>query len=337
MNFANFQIWRNQCLHANPDLLDGGETNLYRTLDALHPRLDESDHSVYRCDLARAWLGRYGFPTSESRRALISRGVRHALTLIFQELARTGAGLWIPADVYPAYLELAQAAGIVPRCFTTLPETKLPSLPFNGGTEYLLLANPWKPLGRYLTAQECDELVAWLEKAPRRYLLLDCVYDFGAPFHATTQRLQSTGRAMLLHSATKGWLWPKTFGVVLLGESHPQLEAAFRNDSPSPEQLRLGERFLSTESDCPNKVVSALQHRGNKMLDILPASVRSLLLIEPGKLAPGSYFFPVKASADELLSQNRILAIPARVFGADWQGCILSSLSPGFAPINILA
>jgi aspartate/methionine/tyrosine aminotransferase len=336
VNFAAFQLWREECLRANPDLLDCAETNLYRSLASLQPKPDASDadRSVHRCDLARAWLVRYGFSPKDSRRALVSRGVRHALALIFQELARSDATIWIPGDVYPVYLELARAAGIEPRLFTTLPEPKIPVTQPNGSPEYLLITNPWKPLGRYLTDKERDALTGWLAASPNRHLLMDCVYDLSTPFHVTTQKLYETGRAILLHSATKGWLWPKTFGVALLGEGHSQFESAFRNDSPAPDQLRLAQQFLSTDANCPSQVIAALQTRAQKMFAMLPDSVRKSLLLDSTYCSPGCYFFPVGIRAEELLRLHRLLAIPSSAFGADWDGSILTSLAVVFAPIK---
>lgn len=336
MNFAAFQLWREQTLRMNPDLLDCAETNLYRSLAPLQPKPDasEADHSVHRCDLARAWLARYGFSANDSRRALVSRGVRHALALIFQELARSNATIWIPGDVYPVYLELARAAGVEPRLFTTLPEPKIPANQPNGSPEYLLITNPWKPLGRYLTNKECDALTDWLVASPHRYLLVDCVYDLGAPFHVTTQKLHGTGRAILLHSVTKGWLWPKTFGVALIGEEHSQFESAFRNDSPTPDQLRLAHQFLSTNTNCPGQVIAALQSRAQKMFAKLPDSVRKSLLLDPARLPPSCYFVPVGIRAEELLRLHRLLAVPSSAFGADWDGSILTSLAVEFAPMK---
>lgn len=334
MNFAAFQLWREECLRANPALLDCAETNLYRTLASLQPKLDALDagRPVHRCDLARAWLARYGFSTNDSRRALVCRGVRHALSLIFRELARSGATLWIPGDVYPVYRELAQAAGIEPQLFTTLPEPQIPAVRPAGGAEYLLITNPWKPLGRYLTGEECDALVNWLAASPQRHLLVDCVYDLSAPFHSTTQKLEQTGRAILLHSVTKGWLWPKTFGVALTSAAHAQFAPVFRNDSPAPEQLRLAQQCLSTDANCPDRVVAALQDRAQIFLAALPDSVSALLLPDPPVRTSGCYFFPVGIRAEELLRRHQLLAIPASAFGSDWDGSILTSLGAVFAP-----
>jgi aspartate/methionine/tyrosine aminotransferase len=286
---------------------------------------------VHRCDLARAWLTRYGFTADYSRRALVCRGIRHALALIFHELARGDAKLWIPGDVYPVYLELARAAGLEPRLFATLPAPGIPSTQPHGTAEYLLIANPWKPLGRFLTDEEYTAVTDWLNASPHRHLLVDCVYDLGTPFHATTQKLQATGRVTLLHSVTKGWLWPMTFGVALMGEGHSQFESAFRDDPPARGQLRLAQRFLSTDANRPRQVVMALRNRAEKLFAALPAPVRNSLVVDPAGIALSCYFFPVGILAEELLRTYRLLAIPASAFGADWEGSVLTSLAGVFA------
>lgn len=333
MNFAAFQLWREECLREQPDLLDCAETNLYQALSFLQPKADlpPTDQRVYRCDLARAWLARYGYPAIDSRRALVCGGVRHALGLIFRELARAKAVLWAPADVYPVYLELAQAAGIETNLYPTLPEPRLPAGAAGGARgEYLLIANPWKPLGRYLTNGECEAITSWLDASPKRQVLIDCVYDLGAPFHETTQALQRTGRAVLLHSVTKGWLRPRTFGVALIGEAHALFEAAFRADSPTQEQLRRAQYFLTDAVDCPEWVAAELKQRAGRFLFVLPRAARQSLLLKADEVAPGCYFFPVALPAEELLKQRRLLAIPASAFGAEWPGSILTSLAPAF-------
>ncbi|WP_035058549.1 hypothetical protein [Andreprevotia chitinilytica] len=334
MNFAAFRLWREACLHTIPGVVDCAETNLYGTLASLQPRLapSETHERVYRCDLARAWLQRYGFDIQHSRRALVCRGVRHALQLIFRRLAVDGASLWLPADVYPVYWALASAAGIQAQAFLTLPTPSIPAAKGIHGPEYLLIANPLKPLGRFLHNEECSALMAWLDASPSRRLLIDCVYDLDTPFHPTTMKLLQTGRAILLHSATKGWLSPETFGVALVGEDCAGFGADFREDPPSATQLWFAQQFLSAEAGCPAQVVDALHARACRLTERLPEAIRDSRLIEFADCAPGCYFFPVPFSAEQLLNEHRLLAIPASAFGSqDWNGSILTSLSSAFA------
>ncbi|MFE1321034.1 aminotransferase class I/II-fold pyridoxal phosphate-dependent enzyme [Kitasatospora phosalacinea] len=335
MRFDAFQAHRQQLLAADPSLLDAAETNVYRALAPLRPGPPDGDgtRTVYRCDLARTWLRRYGLPEEWSRRAMVGGGVRHGLDLLFRHLGTVGARLWLPADVYPVYFDLARAAGLAPGSYPTLPAPALPQAPpEDGRPEYLLLANPSKPLGRHLTDAECAALAAWLERSPHRRLLIDAVYDLGTPFAPGTRRLLDTGRAVLLHSVTKGWLHPRTFGIVLLGPDDTAVAAAFRGDPPGQDRLRLAESLLAEHADTPRRVEAALAARAERLLAALPADVRAAVPAA-ARTSPGNYFFPVDTPAGTLLAEHGLLALPATVFGdTAWRGSVLTSLAAPFAP-----
>lgn len=334
MNFSDFQSWRDQALRTDPDLLDCGETNLYRAMAAWRPQPDVAgdDRPVHRCDLARLWLARYGYASTLSRRALVCGGVRHALSLIFQVIAsEDGAMLWLPQDVYPAYGELARSANLVPRTYITLPMPTLPATRPNDGSEYLLIANPWKPLGRYVSEEEYSHLLRWLEASSSRYLLIDSVYDFAVPFHEITQRLYAAGRVVLVHSVTKGWLWPKTFGIALMGECCAMFEGVFREHPPGADSLRLADALLSNASMLPDQVARELDRRSAKWMETIPDEIRAGLL-NASCATPGCYLFPIDIPVTVLMQRYKLLGIPASAFGAvAWDGTILTSLSAAFA------
>lgn len=335
MRFEEFQEFRRQQLDASPSLVDAAETNVYRALATMRPQPPADTSTVHRCDLARAWLRRFELPEEWSRRAMVSRGVRHGLSVVFRQLHAVQARLWLPADVYPVYFELARAAGLTPASYPTLPEPALPRSPADGRPEYLLLANPSKPLGRYLSDTECAAVISWLRQSPHRRLLIDSVYDLGAPFAAGTRRLLDTGRAVLLHSVTKGWLWPRTFGVVLLGSAHAEQAEwaeALRADPPTPAQLRLADRLLTEHSDLPGQVVDELAARAQRLFERLPDDV--LEAIPPAsRTSPGNYFFPVGIPAQTLRREHGVLAVPVGVFGQNsWSGSVLTSLADTFGP-----
>ncbi|MER7770229.1 aminotransferase class I/II-fold pyridoxal phosphate-dependent enzyme [Kitasatospora sp. NPDC096140] len=332
MRFDEFQDFRQRQLDASPSLLDAAETNLYRALAPMRPEPPDDARTVHRCDLARAWLRRYELPEEWSGRAMVCRGVRHGLDVVFRRLRAVRARVWLPADVYPVYFELARAAGLAPASYPTLPAPVLPGAPADDRPEYLLLANPSKPLGRYLSDAECAEVIAWLRESPHRRLLIDGVYDLGAPFAAGTRRLLDTGRAVLLHSVTKGWLWPRTFGVVLLGPEQAELADSFRADPPTPEQLRLADRLLTVHGDVPGHVAAELAVRAERLFDRLPADV--LGAVAPGsRTCPGNYFFPVDIPAETLRRAYGVLALPGGVFGETaWSGSVLTSLADAFGP-----
>ncbi|MFI9329333.1 aminotransferase class I/II-fold pyridoxal phosphate-dependent enzyme [Kitasatospora sp. NPDC052868] len=335
MRFDEFQDFRQRQLGGSPSLLDAAETNVYRALAPLRPQPPTGTDTVHRCDLARAWLRRFELPQEWSGRTMVCRGVRHGLGVVFHRLRAEQARLWLPGDVYPVYFELARAAGLAPASYPTLPEPALPGSPADDRPEYLLLANPSKPLGRYLSDAECAAVVSWLRESPRRRLLIDCVYDLGAPFAAGTRRLLDTGRAVLLHSVTKGWLWPRTFGVVLLGPAQTELAEAFRADPPTPAQLRLADRLLTEHSDVPRQVVDELAARAERLFERLPDDVLGAIPVA-SRTCPGNYFFPVGIPAETLRREYGVLAVPAGVFGeGDWSGSILTSLADAFGPTPV--
>ncbi|MEZ0091015.1 hypothetical protein [Streptacidiphilus sp. EB129] len=170
-----------------------------------------------------------------------------------------------------------------------------------------------------------------------RHLLIDSVYDLGAPFAAGTRRWLDTGRAVLLHSVTKGWLWPRTFGVVLLGAAQAELAEAFRADPPAPAQLRLADRLLTEHSDVPRQVVDELAARAERLFERLPDEVLGAIPMA-SRTCPGNYFFPVEIPAETLQRECGLLALPVSVFGESrWSGSILTSLADAFGPMSAVA
>ncbi|UUU20480.1 aminotransferase class I/II-fold pyridoxal phosphate-dependent enzyme [Streptomyces sp. DSM 40750] len=337
MRFEEFHEYRQRQLSASSSLLDAAETNVYRALAPVRPEPPTDMATVHRCDLARAWLHRFELPEEWSGHAMVCRGVRHGLGVVFHRLRAVDARLWLPSDVYPVYFELARAAGVEPLSYPTLPAPALPRSPADHRPEYLLLANPSKPLGRYLSDAECTAVISWLRESPRRRLLIDSVYDLGAPFAAGTRRLLDTGCAVLLHSVTKGWLWPRTFGVVLLGPAHAEWAEAFRADPPTPAQLRLADRLLTEHSDVPRQVVDELAARAERLFERLPDDVLGAIPTA-SRTCPGNYFFPVEIPAETLHRECGVLAMPVGVFGeSGWSGSILTSLADAFGPTPTVA
>ncbi|MEU3464284.1 aminotransferase class I/II-fold pyridoxal phosphate-dependent enzyme [Streptomyces sp. NPDC006733] len=337
MRFDAFQEFRQQQLSASASLLDAAETNVYRALAPLRPSPPTDVGPVYRCDLARAWLRRFELPEEWSGHALVGRGVRHGLSVVFRWLHTQQAKLWLPSDVYPVYFELAGAAGLAPASYPTLPAPALPQSPADHRPEYLLLANPSKPLGRYLSDAECAALTAWLRVSPHRRLLIDSVYDLGAPFAPGTRRLLDTGAAILLHSVTKGWLWPRTFGVVLLDPGHTDLADAFRADPPTPDQLRLADHLLTEHSDLPRQVADDLAARAERLFERLPDDVLGAIPTA-SRTCRGNYFFPVDIPAQTLQHEYGVLALPVSAFGdSSWSGSVLTSLTDALGPTTAVA
>ncbi len=324
MNFAEFQIHRERLLRERRGLLDCSVTNLYATLARFIPPVSEIPAArVHRCHLASEWVERFGFVADASRRALISCGVRDSLGLLFRHYAGRGAHVWLPSDNYPVYADLATETGVTFSEFPTLPSPAWPSAEVAAQDELLLITNPMKPLGRWLSPGDVAALTAWLSAKPSRRLLLDAVYTFAMRFHPTTLQLLATGQAILLHSLTKGWLQPRLFGIALVPElDTPALTPVFRGAPPPQDHLARARELMSRHQEVPGAIVRELELGCARLLAALPSD---LPLAAHGN-APG-YFQIVAQPWQELLEQTNILGLPASVFGSCEEITVLSSLA----------
>jgi aspartate/methionine/tyrosine aminotransferase len=325
MTFAQFQQTRELVLRERPKLRDCSATNLYAALARHIPTAAPAPAvQVHRCHLATEWLNYFGFPVGASRRALISSGVRDSLALLFRHYAGTGVRLWLPSDNYPVYGELGRAADMVMHEFPTLPAPRWPASAPEAAPEILLVTNPLKPLGRWLTGDDVSALTAWLAADARRRLLLDTVYTFGDHFHPTTLQLLATGQTILLHSLTKGWLHPRLFGVALVPESDvDDLAPIFRAHPPSQSNLARARELMATYDGMPSIIARELEIARSGLAQVIPTEVKPSADGNP----PG-YFFLVAGHWNEILEKEHILGLPATVFGsARMDITILSSLS----------
>lgn len=325
MNFTDFQDVRDRVLRERSHVLDCAATNLYAALPHLIPPPTPTPACIlHRCDLALEWAQRFGLPLERARHAFVSGGVRDSLSHIFRHHAAENARLWIPADNYPIYREIARAAGLVPLSFPTLPEPNWPDVDPDDSTEILVVTNPLKPRGRWLTASDVTALTAWLAAHPRRRLILDTVYTFDTRFHTTTLQLLATGQTFLLHSLTKGWLHPRLFGIALVPADDARAFAPLFRAHP-PVQLNLGRAraFLLDYAETPTTVAHELAVAREQLIATLPAGLPTPMASD----ATG-YLLPIACHWLDLLNDFGILAIPATVFGSAREDiAILSSLS----------
>lgn len=324
MNFADFQTRRQALLSTRPDLLDCAETNLYRALAHLIPAAPPpAAGTVHRCHLASQWTELFGLPAEGAKRALISNGVRDSLARLFRHYAAQGARLWLPADNYPVYHELAAAAGLAPRSFPTLPGIEWPTDAPDDKDEVLLITHPLKPRNRPLDDQDLQALLGWLGQNPRRRLLLDAVYTLGVRLDEVTLQLLATGQTLLLHSLTKGWLHPRLFGIALVPEADAaDLTPVFRDSPPSQPNLARARHLMTEHAAMPGQVAQALEGAKQRLLGHLPG-------LEPSRLATSGvgYFFPVLRPWEQLLEEG-VLGLPASTFGSNREDItLLSSLS----------
>lgn len=312
MTYEEFKTLRAKTRREHPTIIDCSEMNLYGALAHLAPVVPAAPNAtVHRCDLALEWTQLFGLPASWAPRAFVSSGVRDSLARLFGAYARLGKNAWIPADCYPVFQRLAEAHGLRFRAYPTLPRSIWPS----EDADVLLVTNPLKPAGRWLTAEDVGVLMRWLTASPSRRLLVDAVYTFGTRFHETTMELVQGGQTILLHSLTKGWLRPRMFGVALVPSRDVELLAPlFRRDSPSQLNLAEAAFLMNVCRGLPEKVAEAIEvaNRGLRAKIELGSSV--------------GYFHPIVQPWTRLVADG-ILGIPATVFGSACREItILSSL-----------
>jgi aspartate/methionine/tyrosine aminotransferase len=326
LDFAAFQQLRTELLAANPSIVDCSETNLWRPLASLVPKVPQEVHEkVHRCHLAQQWLAQWGLPAAWAPCALVSTGVRHSLSLIFAQMAAHNIPLMLPSDVYPVYAELARAANLPFQTFTTLNGNRPLQLPDEIG--WLVLPMPLKPNGRVLSAAEGHALQQWLRADDRRRIIFDAVYTFDKRFDSVIADATDTDQAIVLHSLSKGWLHPKVFGIALVPESERELfTETFRANSPTQLQLAQARYLQKHHPRLPLTIFTELQQRQQRLLQQLPAALQPRLQLPAGSWHAG-YLISIEQSASQLLAEHRILAIPATVFGSVRTDCsILSAL-----------
>jgi hypothetical protein len=162
--FEDFVALQQRVRRDDPTVLQLGETRIARALGALRPNISVPAKlpKLHRCHLATAWCARRGMPAEWAARALVCEGVRHALALIFGELARRGESIAVPSDVYPVYGQLAESAHLA-----VVPIETFPELTFETPARHLLLPCPLKLHGRAWSDGEVERALAWLAARDR--------------------------------------------------------------------------------------------------------------------------------------------------------------------------
>jgi hypothetical protein len=287
--------------------------NPVKALAAMRPVLPPRLRRTSTRELETSWRQRWGL-TAAGGRVALSSGVRPLLARLFAGFARQGRRLHAPEDVYPVYLDLAAKAGVELSTFPTVPSPVLPALGLEPGSEALLVPEPLVPLGRQLSDAEADHIRAWLDEDDRRLVVLDCVYTFGGRFTKTAEELLSGGRAVLLHSLAKSFLFPDTAGFAV-----------------GPESV-LGTLGHEISDDARDTAVHLLEEAPSLSEQLAGEFSRrwTRLTQATGIPSPATGYFSVSPVPFDALLACGQLAIPGTVFGAsrrDWSAvtCLLTA------------
>jgi aspartate/methionine/tyrosine aminotransferase len=316
MNFAEFVAWQEQ-QRRRPGVIVACETRVHAGLSALQPKpaFSEPPPKVHRCHLATDWARLRQAPAEWEKRALICRGVRHALSLLMRHWARARTAVALPDDVYPVYWQLAEAAQLKPVRFETFPKLQLPD------AGVLVLTHPLKLHGRGLDDGEVAALEGWLKADSRRRLVLDAVYALAAPLDAAALKLMATGQTLYLDSLSKGFLHEKVLGVAVVPEADFAAHVeAFRAEPPAPRELAIAAELLRRTADFPASLRDALEARRASLQQRLSDAGVDATQVGNG------YFLPLRGDARQLLERHRVLTIPFSVFGREGEWCFASAL-----------
>ena len=264
------------------------------------------------------WRQRWGNAHS-FKKIRTGTSIRSFLESLFDRMSSSHYWLCIPNDVYPVYWELAHKYAIKATGFPTVPEFQLSNLTMAPRRACLLLPHPLSPAGRYLTPDECEKLETWLNQSEDRWLILDAVYEFNFKANSLTYRLLKTGKVVLLHSLSKGWLAPRTFAVATYP---PKWPPQFESESTelSPEQLKTTHTLMSRFADKPQHLQTLFQTRWQNLTPRLKQWDQNWAPPKSG------YFSFLNISAQALLKRHNVLAIPSSVFGSDSNVSIITCL-----------
>jgi aspartate/methionine/tyrosine aminotransferase len=333
MDFQQFLAWSGASLRNYPEAVCYSETRIERAFHAIRPRVptEESGPLVHRCDLARLWCDLRDIPAESTRTTLICDGVRHALSLVLEVLARLGSRVAIPTDVYPVYWQIASRAAVETVSVDTFPIFDLRAIlgaAESAKASAVLLPSPLKLHGRPWSEDEVAVGEEWLRCEPSRRLVLDGVYSFGLPVGAPTKRLLSTGQVLYLDSLSKGWLHEQILGVAIVPESDLGVyQDHFRDLKATQSKLATARKLMSTFAEFPNQLTMQIAKRRKALSAVAEATGLSSLPTDHG------YLIAIEADAESLLREHSILAIPATAFGSSARGwSIASALQVGDSP-----
>jgi aspartate/methionine/tyrosine aminotransferase len=336
MNFRDFMKQRPSLLEQYPGVLDLTETSVVSALGHMRPEPTsrEMPEKAHRCHLAEFWLDAFSLSRTLKPQALISQGVRHSLDILLAHYARQGARALLPADIYPVYLDIAQAHALDYAVYPA--EDSLEQALATTTCDVLLVTSPAKPWGRWLDEKELGAIRAWLSGAPHRRVIVDCVYTWDGVLDAQSMALFETGQGYLLHSLSKGWLRPLVMGVALVPEQDvPLWTPVFRNLSLAQDNLRVAQTLLTAHTHFPSRYSTTLRDAQNRLAAALLGRdvdiARVTNLAAPiGSFAPAvplRYHFIIEQDWEVLLCHHGILALPLSVFGAgDGARSVVTSL-----------
>jgi histidinol-phosphate/aromatic aminotransferase/cobyric acid decarboxylase-like protein len=271
------------------------------------------DRAISAWSDAAGWL-----PDTPS--IVAGQGIRELLAGVMDHERGRLDELWLPADVYPVYGDLARAAGHAPRSFATLPEPDWTFLDRTAARSGLLLPIPLSPRGRLPTPTELDALIRWLERTPESLLMVDAAYTYEfSACRPMTQALFETGRCILLWSCSKPWLLSRSLGLAAMPASRAS-SLRDRIAPPSASAMAAVVSRLEGLPDLPRRQQAAFRREWSRIEPRVRAIVPEWRPPETG------YFSVVARPFSEVLERFDMLGVPASVFGSGAERTVVTCL-----------
>ena len=245
-----------------------------------------------------------------------TQGVRSALGGLMAAAQDRGMELWLPSDVYPFYAEEAERRA--PRAplhrFATFPTPDFSPLRQAGPRALLVITNPLSPVGRFLSPLEMHHLAQWADEGPDRWVVLDGVYLYSNRLPRCFFPNLGSGRMLALFSLSKSWLLRGVFGTM----AGPQGQGDWWHEAVAPPTQDASGNAHAALTEDPYMPLRQRQVFRAEW------SRRGWKLDRYARPAPGpgrGYFQPVRINVQQAYERDRILVVPASVFGCpdpDW-------------------
>lgn len=282
-------------------------------LDCLNPfvalqlwRDDSYAKEASALELKSAFYSAINLP---NRPYILTKGVRSSLRTIMNTANAKTSRWWIPKDIFPTYLSIAQEADIKSDTYITWPQLELKKVIQNSNDkEFILLPVPHSPTGRTLSANEVNLLLKRLSESPSSYLVLDLVYAYHHLDNPELQRLAQSKQTILMFSTSKTWLQRCLAGITIVPEEL-LAEAQTLAEVPDPLECGLAVHCLQSQPNLPSFQNKKFQEQWHSLSE----SINSIALHwEPPETG---YLSIINLPWHKLLEDHNILTVPPELFG----------------------
>lgn len=307
---TNYQQWLN--IYRNLDknkFINLAELNLYETYPTQIPQRTSGHKGmdIHRCHLVEDFLNLYNLNIDKQLVGCLP-GVRSSIGHMMQHYSDKQ---WlIPADQYPFYETIAQKMLTKPAVsFTSEKE------PILTDADVLLTTYPIKPTTWVDKITWQNKLQDWVNAKAERILVLDCVYLFELSDTWLWEMFNSIN-TIITYSLSKAYSAPLKAGFVF---THDNLLRNRFKAQPMWDGFTDAYVLLNQTPGRKNELVNILNVQYDKTNQIIN-------LAEKNKHNP-SYLFHFPELNYQKLAHEKILTIPASIYGNNKPGVVVSTLA----------